>query len=513
MRDPWRRLWTFLARASAGLQSFSVRHRRALLVSLAVVLGEVGYIYIASTGLWTSFPFMEARIDELAEAFRAGHLHLLREPPLELLQRANPFDTSNARLWYWDASLYGRHYYFYWGPVPALLLAAVKTVLRISRRLGDYVPLLGLVTLQLVFGALLIERLARRLFPRISAAGVAGAVLVFAFATPTPFILGRPAIYEGAIVGGEAFLILGLLLAFDAIWHVDRPRRAVVDGAGAGVAFGLAVGCRASMAPGIVVLCLAAAGAAAWRSPQRRFRRFVELVAAQAVPLAILGGLLLLYNRLRFDHWLEFGQRYQLSWIPWKWSTEFIPANLYSYALRPGKQLCRFPFLRALTDPGPSAFPRNFHFASGYFTYEPLIGQLRISPWIWLCPVAFVSWRAAAGAELERDRRLLAAVVLLAGSLPFLPALCAPSATMRYLGDFSPVLMVLGCLGAWNLQRLAGRHPLPRWTARALVTLIGLLTMARGFSLGFTGYYNNFEVNNPALSARLERAFSICRHE
>ncbi len=513
MRERWRRLWTFGARAAAGLRSFGGRHRRALLVLLAVAIGEAGYIYIASTGLWTSFPFMEARIDELAEAFRAGHLHLLREPPPELLQRANPFDPSNSRLWYWDASLYGRHFYFYWGPVPALLLAAVKTVLRISRRLGDYVPLLGLVTLQLVFGALLIERLARRLFPRLSAVAVAGAVLVFAFATPTPFILGRPAIYEGAIVGGEAFVILGVLLAFDAVWHVDRPRRAAIDGAAAGTAFGLAVGCRASMAPGIVVLCLAAAGAAAWRAPERRLRRFVELVAAQAVPLAILGGLLLLYNRLRFDHWLEFGQRYQLSWIPWRWSTEFIRANLYSYALRPGKQLCHFPFIRALTDPGPSAFPPDFHFATGYFIYEPLIGQLRISPWIWLCPAAFLSWRRAAGAELDRDRRLLAALLLLAGTLPFLPVLCAPSATMRYLGDFSPALMVLGCLGAWNVQRLAAARRLSLWTARALVALAGALTIARGFSLGFTGYYNNFEVNNPALSARLERAISLCRHE
>jgi hypothetical protein len=267
------------------------------------------------------------------------------------------------------------------------------------------------------------------------------------------------------------------------------------------------------MAPGIILLSVAAAVAAAWRSPGHRARRFATLLVTQAVPLAVLGGLLLLYNRLRFDHWLEFGQRYQLSWIPWKWSPDFIPANLYSYALRPGKQLCRFPFIRAVTDPGPSAFPPGFHLAAGYLLYEPVIGQFRVSPWIWLCPAAFLSWRRAAAADLDRDRRLVAAVVLLAVALPFLPTLCAPGATMRYLGDFSPALMVLGCLAAWNLQRLASQHPLPLWAARVLIVLAGAVTVARGFALGFTGYYNNFEAHNPELSARLERAVSLCRHE
>lgn len=511
MLNPWRRLRGHLAVSWPATRSFIARHRRWIVLIAALVLCEAGYTFLVSAGTWSRLPPTEARIDELAEAFRAGHLHLLREPHPALLSAANPFDPKNANLWYWDASLYRGHFYYYWGPVPALLLASAKIVLRISRTVADNVVLLGLVTLQLVFGALLIDRLARRLFPTLPAVAVGALVLVFGFATPTPFMLARPAIYEAAIVGGEAFLLLGLLMTFEAVWDVDRPSRSNVYGLCAGLAFGLAVGCRLPLAPGITVLCAAAAAVGARRSPERRWHRFAEMLVAHGIPLAAIGGLLLLYNRLRFDHWFEFGQRFQMTWIPWTWSPRFIPGNLYSYALRAGALACRFPFVRALTDMGAAAFPNGFHLPEGYFVYEPLIGLLRIAPWIWLCPAAFASRSRAPGAQLDPDRRRLAVLILIAGTLPMAAVLCAPSATMRYLGDVSPALMVLACLGACNLQRLVSEDLASLWAARSVLSLLAGVTIGAGFLLGTTGYYNNFEANNPALSARLDRALSVCR--
>ena len=91
----------------------------------------------------------------------------------------------------------------------------------------------------------------RRLFPALPAFLVVLAVAVFAFANPTPYNLARAGVYEAAIVGGHAFLIAGLVFAFDAMSALGRQRSRL---ALAGVCWALALGCRASIAPAVGLL-------------------------------------------------------------------------------------------------------------------------------------------------------------------------------------------------------------------------------------------------------------------
>jgi hypothetical protein len=487
--------------------------RRALILIATVLVAELGYLFLMSAGHWTHWPFGENRIDQLAESFRAGQIHLLVEPSRALVKAANPYDPANANLWYWDASLYGGHYYFYWGPVPGLLLALVKIVFRISRPISDSCPYLGLVALQLVAGTLLIDRLARRLFPEAPLWQVAGAVLMFAFANPIPYTGSRPAIYEAAVVGGQAFLLFGLLFSFDAVSAETRVR-ANLSAVASGTALALALGCRISLGCAAVAIAAVTAGFAARKGTGPRARRFVELLTAIGLPLSAGIAALLAYNRLRFDHWLEFGQKYQLTWIRWTWSPAFVPANLYSYALRGAHLACRFPFVTAVTDMGAAAFPAGFHLAPGYFIYEPTIGLLSSTPWVWLSPAAFLWRRSPRGAtSADRGARDLQAIVVnlvLAAALSLAPLLCAPSATMRYLGDFAAPLVLLGTIGAWNLQRLTAPRPIAKRVVVAASLSLATLTVVIGFALGFTGYYNNFQSNNPVLLSKLELVGSVC---
>jgi len=177
-----------------------------------------------SAGHFTHWPTYLTFLDDQAEGFRAGHLHFAVEPAAALLAKANPFDARWKPLWYWDASLYDGHYYLYWGPVPALLLAGFKTLFRVHARVGDQVVVFALASIQALAGLLLIDRVQRRLFPALPGFFVVLAVAVFAFATPTPYNLARAGVYEAAIVGGHAFLIAGLVFAFDAVSIVDRQR-------------------------------------------------------------------------------------------------------------------------------------------------------------------------------------------------------------------------------------------------------------------------------------------------
>ena len=126
-------------------------------------------------------------------------------------REANPFDPRWRSLWFWDASLYGEHYYLYWGPLPAVALAIVKTVFRIRGTVGDQSPAVRRLHDLPGRGALLIARLARRLFDGVPAWLTALCIAVFAWANPTPYLIATPGIYEAAIAGGQAFLVLGLL--------------------------------------------------------------------------------------------------------------------------------------------------------------------------------------------------------------------------------------------------------------------------------------------------------------
>ena len=221
----------FCTTASGGSYHSAVRmrtggsHRRIAALVAAAILVELVSWWITTAGTFTRWHFYTGYLNDLAEGFRAGHLHLSVEPPAALLSRPNPLDPANAGLWYWDASFYHGHYYLYWGPVPALLLAAVKTLFRISTPVGDEAVVFGLTTLQLVAGTLFIERAGRRLFARLPVALEVAAVLVLGLANPTLYNLARGAVYEAAIVGGQAFLLLGLVFAFDAIWASDVNAR------------------------------------------------------------------------------------------------------------------------------------------------------------------------------------------------------------------------------------------------------------------------------------------------
>ena len=177
------------------------------------------------------------------------------------------------------------------------------------------------------------------------------AVAVFAFANPTLYNLARAGVYEAAIVGGHAFLVTGLLFAFHAR---DRRRAAPPRSlylALAGVCWALALGCRASIAPGVALLVAATCWLAAPARDPDRWRRRARALAWLGTPMAVGVACLLAYNKLRFDAWFDFGRHYQLTWIPFSGSAAFVPANAWSYVLR--------PFAAALHVPVPARRHRH----------------------------------------------------------------------------------------------------------------------------------------------------------
>ena len=159
----------------------------------------------------------------------------------------NPFDPSMFNYWVWDASLHKDHIYFYWGPLPALVLAALKSALSWNFTVGDQYFVFFFYTMHLIAGTLLLTRMARRAFPELPFAFLVLGVLVFAYASPTPFIVATPGIYQAAIIGGQAFLLMGMVFAVDALWEANTQPPARTRMLAAGCLWGLGIATRISL--------------------------------------------------------------------------------------------------------------------------------------------------------------------------------------------------------------------------------------------------------------------------
>jgi hypothetical protein len=492
---------------------------------LGLLLVEVYFVFVVSAGTFTTWPTYTSYHDLQAEGFRAGHLHLAVEPPAALLRQADPFDPKHIRLWLYDASLYRGHLYLYWGPVPALLLAAAKSALRFSGEVGDQYLVFAFATLQLVLGNLLIREMARRLVPTLRWWARALAHGVFSFATPLPWLLAHGAVYEVAIAGGQAFLVAGLYAAFLAVCRPvsDPPARRLL--LGAGTAWALALGCRISLAPALALLAVATVAATGpWRGRGRVGPAALRLVCLGG-PLALATLLLCLYNWLRFDTFLDFGIAHQTTTMPFRTSSSYVAANLYSYLLRPLAWTCSFPWVTAPWNLGARAFPAGFDIPDGYAMLEPSVGLLVAVPWTWLGIAAGGVFGVRALVQRSSPARpqtrsvsheraspiawcaAVAAIAIFASPLPYIGLFVS---TMRYLADVRVGSVLAGTLGAWLLVSQAWPRPMPAVLALACA-LLAASTIAYGVLLAFQSYDAHFERHNPNLYRELVERLSLCR--
>jgi len=499
------------------------RSRAALrwIAIAGVLLGiEFIYVFIVSAGKYVDWPTYNFNYDMQAEGFRKGHLYLPLEPPAELLAKENPLDPANADLWFADLSFYKGKYYMYWGPLPALALAAIKAIMKIATPVGDQYPVFILYSIYLVAGALLIDRVARRLFPGLPLYLVVMAILVFAFAHPTPYMIATPGIYEAAIGGSQAFLLVGLIFAFDTL--SGKRAYLVVRLLAASVAWTLAITCRVGAGPAAAMLVLLTA-LVPRPHPGNRWLAVLRNLVCLGTPMALGVFGLLYYNRARFDEWFEFGTNWMLNTVHIRASFEYVVPNLYSYFFRPPVESCQFPFLTSPWNMNVSeAFPSDFRLPHGYWVQEPVVGMFRVAPWTWLLPVAVLCGVHAAlprfGAAglpslgVVRGSRLWCACSFgVLATVPALPSIGVFGATMRYLADIAAGLLLLVTWGAWSFLRHIRRK---KWTRRAVGAGLSVLaagTIMLGLLIGYQGYIGHFQTYNPKLHEQVARSLSLCK--
>jgi hypothetical protein len=481
---------------------------------LLVTLVSCWYI---TDGLWV-WVSGSRYFDRQADSFLVGSVALLEKPSEQLMNLANPYDYRNrVGLGYlWDVSLYQGKFYLYWGPVPAVLAAAVKLI-HPGEVQDQYLLMFFMTGLTAVLAALL-HWLRAFFFPKTPAWTVLLLILVGGLSTPVLWLINRPSVYETAIAGGELFLVLGVYAALRGMAARCGNGWLVV----AGLAWGASAGCRVNNA--FAVIWLAGLTGLYMMIRAKRTLNWVIPAVCMGLPLLAWAAGLGWFNLARFGSVLETGHRYQLTGpaFPADYSqvvsVHYIVPNLYNYIFRPlvyawGK----FPFVFAPTL-HEKLWPWFIRLPENYYAAESVAGIFRSSPLFWLVTLPilrplragwnWVNERSMQPTELAHPLLPWAWAMIAGATLCNLASLLVfISSTMRYLADVAPLMTVLTGLCVWWGLGFLGQRPRLRRLLLAAVVVLGLVSVCIGLLVNFNAGNQRFEANNPHLYRAIERFF------
>lgn len=423
----------------------------------------------------------------LAEAFLNGDLHLALNPTPQLLALDNPYDVA-ARIELkrsgvvtpMDFSLYKEKFYIYWGPVPAILLAAIQVVS--DALISDFILAftfgLGIFLVQSFLLLSVWEHyyytLPRWMLP----------LSIFLGGSIWPIVLLRhyddyARIYQAAIGAGQFFLLSGIFAAFTAITKpsVSTGRLVLV-----GSLWTLAIGTRhALVAP--VALMVLVIGFRLLRTTQSITEKTMKFTML-CLPLALGGAALSWYNWARFGSVAETGFSYALAGLDIQkhqtelFSASYIFPNLYNYLIHPPVWMQNFPFVAMLE--GREGSLMAFQPVPEFYNAQPIAGLMYVFPFSVFAAVPFFACLANLFKrkpseilpEDTHDRPLTWLALLLSSSFmtAFSLLLIFFWAATRYLSDFIPALIVLSVIGFWQGYQLSAHKA---WT-KHLYVLTGI---------------------------------------
>ena len=392
--NPWRLLvelafaaFFVLFRPRSGIYRMRVDERRVrqnlaiagyVVAWSAIIVAIARFAMPKPSGLNTGFMHWVdyEQYQRLADALIHGHTWLDLKVDPALTTMANPYDyfarrsiaADGTHTFYWDHAYYNGHYYCYFGVVPALL-----TFVPFQLVTGHWMPTWAAMgvftTLAVVFGTLLVRRLARDYFPKASLGVVWLVIIGFNVATNLFVYVYSPNFYGMPINCSIAVTLVGLWF-----WQVSKRPDGTVNPwliAAGSLCMALNFGSRPQfMAAWLLAFPLFWPQITKLRTLFSR-KGLAPTIAA-FVPFALVIPPLLAYNYVRFGSLFDFGQNYNLTGFDMTTrssSPYTVLPDLFNQWFQPVDTAMRFPFIMQVdtTMAGP-----NEPSIGGYFAIYPL---------------------------------------------------------------------------------------------------------------------------------------------
>ena len=188
-----------------------------ILGGFCVILIIAVYVWLISDGQWTNWRTPTAYYYRLAQSFDNGQLSLQEPTDPRLLTLSDPYENTDLRKsisFPRDASFYNGKFYFYWGPVPALILSLIIPFY--DGQIGDHYLLFAFLLGLLFFNILILKAVWDDYFKTLPVWTFFLCVLLIGLVNPIPWIINRHSIYEAAISSGQFFFVGGLYWVYTA---------------------------------------------------------------------------------------------------------------------------------------------------------------------------------------------------------------------------------------------------------------------------------------------------------
>jgi len=464
----------------------------------------------------------------LADAFANGQFSLLSLPSPELLALPDPYDPiANNGLRLHDALLFNGKYYIYFGPVPAVILLVVNWLYRVG--VGNEFLMIFFLSIISLMVFLLIYRFWQRNYLHVSWKIPLLCFVVVVWSLPMMWMVGRPEVYESAILGGQAFLLTGLyflLIALDA----GKSQNLLLTLAGS--AFGLAVGTRWNMAVPVLLVSALVMILLVGQLSQKKLSMKLKPLLAYFLPLVLFAIIYMYYNFARFGSPFDLGIKYVLTGHEQRnsnlFSFENIKNNLIRYFLIPPKELrFEYPFIFYVGS------KNNDILAIYGVTPHPRIGYLGtevLSAIYWVAPLLFAGFYPVFSlfrnfarycrmrrselnfADWLKEKEQYYSLFLILFAIGgFIPLLTFFYSTMRYHMDYFPALGLLAAIGILNLYVVLSKTLYCDF-GKYVFLFSSLYTVIIGVIASITSQYNNFAIMNPTAIKLLDTAALIFKN-
>jgi hypothetical protein len=432
--------------------------RVVVFASLSILIAIIVYIWIISSGSWTSSSTIDYA--QLATAFQHERLWLDSKPRPELLALPNPYNPNERHNIRYpkDFSLYHGKFYLYFGPVPALFLLAVKFLS--PDDIGDNYLAFVFVLGMFIFQSLLIIKIWYRFFKNIPIWMMSLCILLCGLISPIPWILSQSRVYEAASTSGQFFFLVGLYFVVIA---VDREPVSVGQLVIAGISWALAIGSRVTQ---IVPIGFVVVMVAFWvlrLSTQNKLpSKAILLLISMGLPLILGMAILGWYNWARFDSAFETGYSYQLAgpylqkYSHVLFSPLYLLPNLYNYLVMPPQINTIFPFLQPVAGYGADQLS-TLNLPPIYSSGE-LTGLLFSAPFVLFAGIpvlSLLSRKRDSNNQVDQGNdtfffKWLTVSLLGAFLFGFAPVITFFFVETRYIADFMPALVLLSIIGFWQ---------------------------------------------------------------
>lgn len=275
----------------------------------------------------TSFDFKDNTCfhSGLAESLLHGELSLPVDPDPGLLAAHNPYAIPRDFDYVWDASYYKGKYYVYFGVAPVLTTYLPYRLIA-QRPLPTVFAMFAYLSAGFIGSLFVLERARRLCGLRLPSQAIqALTTLLLGVATIAPVMLRRASIYEVCIACAYCFFMWG---SYGLLGEIRNPQASAGGAALASLCMGLSAGSRPTFMATVILLALVALVTSLQKWGRERWAVFYR-IASLLGPFAVCIFLMGLYNKLRFDSWVDFGTRYQLNLID-QLHMRFTPDKLWT---------------------------------------------------------------------------------------------------------------------------------------------------------------------------------------